>query len=520
MSLEARLPFLPAAILASRIAPAWRSPLLHLCLGWALLVLLASHDWAVMIDKWWNVSTYNHVIFIPFITGWLVWNRRGLLARLVPAAWWPGLVALGGALFLWLLGTISGVNTASQLGAVLSLQAALLALLGPRVGAALLFPLAFLLFLVPFGDELVPALQTITAKLVIMLTHWSGIPAVIDGVFIETPGGLFEVAEACSGVKFLIAMAALGVLVANVCFKSPLRRALFMGAAILLPILANGIRAWATIYIAQSQGIEFAAGFDHIFYGWVFFALVVFALLAGAWRWFDRVPDDTVPDILPIMSSPRLGALARMGMNSKRATLIMALMIGAFAGWSVLASQVEAKLPQSIDLPAVSGWQRTDYAPAVPWSPRATGAAHRLLGSYEAADGSQVDVFLALYAAQEDGREASAAGEGALVPDTAWRWLASGPNVPDAASEYLLANGHTKRLAQTSYRSGELLTGSAARLKMAVMVDRLLLRERPAMLLILSAEEREGADAAQSIAKFRRAVGDQGEWMDRIASLR
>ena len=56
------------------------------------------------------------------------------------------------------------------------------------------------------------------------------------------------------------------------------------------------MRAWGTIYIAQSQGLEFAEGFDHIFYGWVFFAIVLAALLAIGWRWFERWPDDPYID--------------------------------------------------------------------------------------------------------------------------------------------------------------------------------------------------------------------------------
>src|SRR5690606_8601613 len=122
-------------------------------------------------------------------------------------------------------------------------QLAVLGLLGPRVAAAVLFPLAYMLFLVPFGDELIPALQMVTAKLAVALTHASGIPAQVDGIFIDTPVGLFRVAEACSGVKFLVAMIALGTLVAHLCFASSRRRAVFMAAAIMVPVLANGVRA-------------------------------------------------------------------------------------------------------------------------------------------------------------------------------------------------------------------------------------------------------------------------------------
>lgn len=238
---------LRTAALRFTVPSAWRGPLAQLAFAWAGLIALFHGDWAVMADQWWNSSTYNHILLVPLILGWLAWQRAGEVARLTPGAWWPGLIVLTGALFVWLLGAVSGLNLARHLGLVVALQAAFVTLLGPRVSVAMLFPLAYMIALVPFGDELVPALQLITAELTIGLTHLSGIPAVIEGVFIDTPAGLFEVAEACSGVKFLVAMVALGALVANLGFRSWKRRALFMTAAVVLPILANGVRAWGTI---------------------------------------------------------------------------------------------------------------------------------------------------------------------------------------------------------------------------------------------------------------------------------
>ena len=289
---------------------AWRMPLLNLALAVAGLLALTWGDWSEMARQWWDASTYNHILLVPPILAWLVRMRWPELAKLAPRTWWPGLAWLGVGLFAWLAGTMAGINLVSQLGAVLLLQAAVAVLLGPRVVAGLLFPLAYMLFLVPFGDEIVPALQAITAEMAVALTHASGVPAQIDGVFIDTPAGLFEVAEACSGVKFLVAMVALGALVAHLCFASWKRRAVFMAAAVLVPVLANGVRAWGTIYIAQSQGIEFAAGFDHIVYGWIFFALVMAMVLGASWRFFDRSPDDPLIDAAAIEASPLLARLA------------------------------------------------------------------------------------------------------------------------------------------------------------------------------------------------------------------
>ena len=289
---------------------AWRAPLGRLALAWAVLIALAWRDWAEMAHQWWDASTYNHILLVPPIVAWLVRQRWPELVKLRPQPWWPALALLAGGLLAWRAGTGLSINTLSQLGVVVMLQAAVVALLGPRVAAGLLFPLAYMLFLVPFGDELVPALQAITADMAVALTRASGVPATIDGVFIDTPAGLFEVAEACSGVKFLVAMIALGTLVAHSCFASWKRRALFMAAAVIVPVLANGVRAWGTIFIAQSQGIEFAAGFDHIVYGWIFFALVMTAVLGASWRFFDRSPDDPLIDAAALEASPLLARLA------------------------------------------------------------------------------------------------------------------------------------------------------------------------------------------------------------------
>jgi hypothetical protein len=83
----------------------------------------------------------------------------------------------------------------------------------------------------------------------------------------------------------------------------------------------------------------------------------------------------------------------------------------------------------------------------------------------------------------------------------------------------LLAYGRIHRLTATFYRTGDLLSGSNARLKLANMQDRLLLRARPTMLLVLAADDVEGKPAADSIAAFRTAAGETGAWMDGIAQL-
>ena len=509
---------LPASLTLPPLA--WQRPLAQLGAVWCALIALLHADWADMFAQWWDISTYNHILLVPPIVAWLVQQRADGLARLTPLPWWPGLLLFAAAAAVWLLGSFAGLAILRQIGAVSLLVAAVPALWGPRVSAGLAFPLGYMLFLVPFGEELVPPMQMVTAAMTVGLVHLSQIPATIDGVFIDTPAGLFEVAEACSGVKFLIAMLAFAVLTAHVCFRDWRRRLAFLVFALAVPIVANGVRALATIFAAQYVGVERAAGYDHIIYGWVFFGLVIAATLAASWRFFDRPPGDPLIDSDALLASPLLGRLATCRTDALRMAVCLAATVSLMLAWSGAAERLSAPLPKQIFLPQVKGWARADYAPSARWEPRAGGADHRLLGSYADSRGRRVEVFLALYASQTKGKRATGFGEGALRADSGWAWLKPGPAVEQGKSDWLLGPGRVERMVLTTYRTGDLLTGSAPRLALANMADRAALRARPTAMLILSAENSPGQPADESIAAFRQSTGPLSPWVDRIIQSR
>ncbi|MFN3988883.1 MAG: exosortase A [Erythrobacter sp.] len=323
---------------ASRIAPQWREPLVALAAVAALMMLVTFREWGEMAHQWWHIDTYSHILLIGPIIAWLVALKRAELAQITPQGWLPGLGVTGAALLIWLIGRGSEINLIAHAGAVGALQGAVLAVLGPRAALTIALPLAMGAFLVPFGDEIIPPLQAITARIAVALTHWSGVNATIDGINIHTPAGWFIVAEACSGVKFLVAMVTLGVLVCFTRFASWKRRGLFMLAAVIVPVLANGVRAWGTIYLAQFYGAEVAAGFDHIIYGWVFFGIVVAVLLAGAWRWFEREPEEYGWSAGEVAALPIMARLD--GMQAP-----LPMLLSLFAVLALAASALAAFMP-------------------------------------------------------------------------------------------------------------------------------------------------------------------------------
>ena len=494
-------------------ATAWQRSLQYLGATWAGLFLLFWRDAADMGAIWWNSSTFNHCLLILPILVWLVIQRKELLADLKPQPWTPallyGAVGAGG----WLLGDAAGLAVARQLGLVMMLQGSVATLLGPNVTRGLLFPLFYMFFLVPIGEEAVPALQSLTAKMCMILLGWTGIPAHIDGIFITTPAGLFRVAEACSGVKFLVAMVAYGVLVANLCFNSWGRRAAFLALCMVVPILANGLRAFGTIYIAHHQGIEFAASFDHVFYGWIFFGIVIAAVMAISWRFFDKRAD------APAFDPAKLQSTVSSTSTALQAVAAVLLIAAVPFGWSTYVFAKSSPVPERITLPQVKGWQIVPYTPTINWTPRFVGGNHYLSGRYRNSAGQEADLFVVVYDRQSEGRELIGFGQGAVDPDGYWSWIANTTAPINGRAERIKTQGAVREVA-SFYRVNGTTSGSAARIKLATLQARLFNGEQQAVAIIVSAEQVGDRSSRPAIDAFVKSLGDIDKVADRFAGLR
>jgi EpsI family protein len=382
------------------------------------------------------------------------------------------------------------------------------------VSVGLAFPIFYAFFLVPFGEELVPPLQTLTARMSMALLDLTGVPAHIEGIFISTPSGLFRVAEACSGVRFLVAMAALSALAANLCFRSWRRQLPFVAFALAVSVLANGARAFGTIYIAWKTDNEVAVGIDHLVYGWIFFAIVIALIAAGAWRFFDRAPNarwfDPADLQAPGSEPGRPAGVAQMAAIAVAIAAVAPLWSGAVAAAGTRA------VPDSA-LPDVPGWTRLPAGPK--WQPRYTGADRVRLARYRNEAGQQVDLAIVVFARQSEGRELVGYGQGAADEDGAWSWTGEAPAPADGKAERLGSHGKVREVA-TFYRVGGIVTGSKARVKLETVKVRLLGGPQRAVAVLVSAEApADGLSPRPAIDAFLSGLGPVAPLADRAAGL-
>jgi exosortase A len=258
----------------------WRRLLPPLGVGLLLLGLLFYREVVVAVQTW-NASTaYNHCFLVIPIAAYLYWDRRqdivGIPAEPLPAALLLGLPLAA----IWLASERLGIMEGRQLVAISFVEVLFLAVLGKRLWWAMAGPLLYLYFLVPFGEFLTPKLQDVTTWFIRQGVDILGVPAYIDGYIIEIPQGTFFVAEACAGLRFLIASIAFGCLYALLMYRSPVRRGIFITVSIIVPIIANGFRGLGIVYLGYLLGSAQAAAADHIIYGWLFFSAVILILIA------------------------------------------------------------------------------------------------------------------------------------------------------------------------------------------------------------------------------------------------
>ena len=354
-----------------------------------------------IVDIWSRSETFAHGYLIAPISAFLIWGRRKKLAELTPTADFSGLVLLAGAGLAWLAAAAGQVPIVQQYAMVAMIPAAVIAVAGRHVALALAFPLAFLFLGVPIGEALIPPLMDWTADFTVAALRLTGIPVYREGTFFTIPSGNWSVVEGCSGLRYLIASITVGALYAYLSYRTLGKRVLFVVMSVVVPIVANGLRAYMIVMIAHLSDMKLALGVDHLIYGWLFFGLVMLLLfwLGSFWR------DDFGPE-----TSTASGVAARSASQESRPRILGAAItaIALAAVWPLYATHLDQTAgesgPPRLDAPSPAhGWS-LDAVPLTDWRPSYGGAGETLFQTYRK-EGRAVVLYLGYYRHQRPGAE-------------------------------------------------------------------------------------------------------------------
>ena len=430
-----------AASTSARMPAHWRLPLASLVLLLLAILVLHAHTVVGMVTIWSRSDTYAHGFVVPVISLWLIWRIRHTLAALVPKPSPLACLMLLGAAGFWLAGDLVAVNAATQLALVMLLVLAVPAVLGWQLALAMAFPLGFLFFAVPIGDFMLPYFMEWTADFTVLALRISGIPVYREGLQFIIPSGAWSVVEACSGIRYMIASVTVGCLFAYLSYSSLKKRLIFVGVAILVPLVANWLRAYMIVMIGHLSGNELATGVDHLIYGWVFFGVVILAMLFVGARWADA----PAPAAGPVASGVPSNT-AGVGRSTAIAALVALLIVAsphALERLLALGTQTGSVV---LSAPAVQApWQKaanppSDWVPAfqLPLATSHTG--------YVGPKAENVGVHLSYYRQQDYERKLVSSQNMLVVhDDKQWAQVAGGSETTELAGQPLTVAAATLR---------------------------------------------------------------------------
>ena len=285
----------PMAGTGNSVQRLWIAAIAVLAAGIVAFALVFHQEALRAVAVWDESTAYNHCYLILPISAYLIWERRRILAERAPNPNGWVLLAMLPFGLAWLFAAHAQIMEGRQLAAMSLFQLFVLAVLGFQVWRVSAFALLYLFFLVPSGAFLTAPMQDFAARFAVAGVELVGIPVYSNGLDIEVPGARFTVAEACAGLRFLIASVALGTLYGYTMYRSWTRRAAFILVSIIVPIIANGMRVWGIVVLGYWLGDAQAATADHLIYGWVFFSMVSVILIVLGLPFRQEVPAFDIP---------------------------------------------------------------------------------------------------------------------------------------------------------------------------------------------------------------------------------
>ncbi|GLQ07936.1 VPLPA-CTERM-specific exosortase XrtD [Sneathiella chinensis] len=384
----------------------WRKLLLIAAV--TLVSILYIPDAEQLWSAWLRQEEFSHGPLMFLVALYLLWRRRVLLDYPDRRGTILGVGAILLAVFVYALSIKAGIQNTRHLGFLLLIFGLFLTF-GGVTYARFVFPSLILLpFVVPppsfLNSNLSYGLQLFSSDLSVSWLRWVGVTVFQDGNIIDLGTLRLQVAEACSGLRYLYPMVGLGVLTAML-FDIPLwKRGLFVGIAAGVAIIMNSVRIFLTGLFVEITDMGISEGFFHLFEGWVFFLFSFVVTLGLCWITLKRserkslgrgvmsVPEPTGREPAPMALVPVTVALILCILFLPLATYLRHLepSIPARASFNSFPLKINGMIAEEDLLPGVEQeiLQLSDY----------------FLGHYRTGEGPPITLFAGYYEQQSAGK--------------------------------------------------------------------------------------------------------------------
>jgi exosortase D (VPLPA-CTERM-specific) len=245
-----------------------------------------------LVRIWDTQAEYSFGYAIPFISLFLLWQRKDRLERISFRGSWAGLALVLAALLIHVAGQLGTLGTVSQYALLLAIAGLALSYIGGNAFRLILVPVAVLIFMVPLPNyllrEISGVLQLVSSELGVILIRLCGISVYLEGNVIDLGAMKLQVVEACSGLRYLFPLMTLGFIAAYFYQEKFWKRSLVFLSTIPITVLMNSLRIGLIGVTVEHWGRSMAEGVLHDFEGWIVFMACMAVMLAEMWllsRW-------------------------------------------------------------------------------------------------------------------------------------------------------------------------------------------------------------------------------------------
>lgn len=401
----------------------------------ALLAVTFHEAIAHLVRIWDTQEEYSFGYIIPFLSLFLIWQRKNQLERIPFGGSWLGFGMVLVALTFLAIGELSTLGTISQYALLLAIAGLALSYTGTHGFRVVLVPIAVLAFMIPLPNyllrEISQALQLLSSQLGVALIRLCNISVYLEGNVIDLGAMKLQVVEACSGLRYLFPLMTLGFIAAYFYQEKFWKRAVLFLSTIPVTVLMNSFRIGLIGITVEHWGKSMAEGFLHDFEGWIIFMACMAVMMVEMW-------------VLSYWSKPRRRLREVFGMDFPSATpvdakrsyralpwsyLAAVLALGAGAALAALAPQPSHVRPERhdfVEYPLSLGEWKGRTQVMEPVYLAELKLDDYLLADYASASGSTVNFYVSYYDVQAEGN--SAHSPRACIPGDGWEIIDFSPH--------------------------------------------------------------------------------------------
>ncbi len=375
------------------------------------LGIIFSDGFAWMLGMW-EQEEYNHGYLIPVVAFYLLWLRADQLEEMNLSGSWAAVFFVVAALGTFVLGELSSIYQIIQYGFLVALFGIILAAVGWAGFRVVWVPFVYLLFMVPLPNfvyqGLSSELQLVSSQIGVAVIRLFGISVFLQGNVIDLGVYQLQVAEACSGLRYLFPLMSFGFLCAAIYQGAWWHRAIIFLSTMPVTIFMNSFRIGVIGVLVENYGIEQAEGFLHYFEGWIVFMACVGILFFEMW-FFAKISGRRLMDVFGLDIPPLASALKLLPRQVSPQLVTSAAILGLGVGMAFMIQSREVQIPDRASFNTfplvIDSWSGRDGVIDDQGVLDSLAVDDYLIAEYRNRDdGSAIALWIAYYAEQRKGR--------------------------------------------------------------------------------------------------------------------